>query len=58
MALNTLKNYRTILKDLVEILDELIEIGERETIEEKDLKRQEELMGRFLFKLMKLQHVK
>ena len=57
-ALKTLKNYRTILKDLVEILDELIEICERETIEEKDLKRQEELMGKFLFKMMKLQNIK
>lgn len=57
MTLSTLKNYRTIFKDSIEILDELIEIEEKETIGEKDLKRQEELIGRFLFKMTELQNV-
>lgn len=57
MDKSTLENYRRIFKDSIEILDELIEIEEKETIGEKDLKRQEELIGRFLFKMTELQNV-
>ena len=57
MNKSTLENYRRIFKDSVEILDELIEVEEKETIGEKDLKRQEELIGRFLFKMTELQNV-
>ena len=59
MEKSTLKNYRTIFKDLVEILDELIELEEKdeEIQDQKDLKRQEELIGRFLFKMTELQNV-
>lgn len=57
MNKSTLENYRRIFKDSIEILDELIEIEEKETIGEKDLKRQEELIGRFLFKMTELQNV-
>lgn len=53
---STLKNYRAIFKELVEILDELIELEEKQE-EITDKKRYEELQGRFLFKMTELQNV-